>query len=644
MRRLLLTAVIGALVAAPVKSENFQDEAEAAAASVRNSMQGGENGISFGGMKIDQDTAGFGDLDAGDKQLVERLKSRAGSDSTAITRGLDPALGTGGTEMVQGKSYNSDIMNSMKEAKPRVESIDLSEYEDGGLISEGQLLQFGAESVFGGCREVTTTKTVITRKARTERRSCLRSSELVLKSCEVTRKLSMLSNKKTRYGYPFSYTNNSEPWKGDAQCLTILRQREEFEARGCKYDVYAFAPSSLTFINDGDGRETNVNKTFPIDYKTGKPIYESFGMPPGGFGNNLSSRIKVRSVECPAPGGSVSFGGITSFVQPENNCENQNFAGCNLASINCITEKDTPFGKQCVEEELVYECRVPGSQKTKDVTRTELICGTDDDIYCVDGSCFNQVEESNPDFGKAAAMLSAVQAIATHMECSDPEDPKTCRVFEGEELACRKGHNGFQALWDCCDIGSGENKIKSDDYIKSIVEAGANFSVAMFKDGVNTFFDAAKGIIQFLVPCNKDEMKLATTSTVDARVYLGRRCGAKAGSGPFKFCIRRDSHYCSWESPLGRIIMEQANPQFGRSFGGPGYGNCRGLTINEIQTLDWNGLDLSEWADMMLEAGAADAPGLSVDPAKVNENLLNPQRDPEPLPGFPIKKDPFKGQ
>lgn len=643
MRRLILIAAIGALLATPVQGVSFQDDAEAAASSVRGSMAAGENGISFGGATINQDTAGFGNLGADGKQLVESLKSRAGPDATAITRGVDPALGTGGAEMIPGRSFNSDIMNSMKTVQPRVESTDLSEYESGALISEGQLLQFGAESVFGGCREVTSTETVITRKARTERRSCIRSSELILKSCEVTRKLRMLSNSKDRYGYPFSYTNNSDSWKGDAQCLTVLRQREAFEARGCKYAVSAYAPSSLTFINEKDGRRTNVTRSFPIDYKTDKPIYDSFGAPPGGFGNNLTTRIWVRSVECPSAGGSVSFGGITSFVQPENSCENMNSAGCSLVSINCITENDTPLGKQCVEEELIYECRIPGSQKTKEVTRTELVCGNDDDIYCVDGSCFNQIEESNPDFGKAAAMLSAVQAIATHMECSDPEDPKTCRVFEGEELACRKGHSGFEALWDCCDIGSGENKIKSDDYIKSIVEAGANFSVAMFKDGVNTFFDAAKGIIQFLVPCNSDEMKLATTSTVDARVYLGRRCGKKINVGFDKICIRRDSHYCSWESPLGRIIMEQANPQFGRSFGGPRYGNCRGLTIDEIQELNWNDLDLGEWADMMIEAGAADAAGLNAAPAQVNQSLLNPQREPESTTGFPIKKNPFGG-
>lgn len=619
MRYLFATiATLGLATSAQAAPPNFQSEAEDAAAQVRNSLSGSDGGVSFGGVKIDPGTVGF-DESSMNSGTVQQLKDRAGPDAGRMTGDLPSSGSPPGYEMRPGETFNADIMESMRQSQSRVSEQDLSEFEGGALVSEGNLLQFGAESVFGGCREITTTETELIGKPRQTRRSCIRSQGVQFEPCTVTRTLHVRVEDVSNFFKDLVYYfGSSTPWQGSEECLDLLNKRTQLLSNGCSFEVRADAPESKV-ING-----VRVTKTSTDRLGIRPPTYLDFGPSLGGVGNRFTDRIDVVKANCSAPSGTISFSGITGTITAENSCDTMDFTGCRLETLNCIQPETGAFGNYCAEEEMIYSCDVPGTQRSREITKTELVCGNDDEIYCVDGSCFTQVEESNADFGQAIAMLSAVQGIASHMECSDPNDPSTCRVFEGEELSCRKGRGAFSSLWNCCDIGNGENKIESDEYIKTIVEAGANFSVSLFKDGVKTFFDSAEGIIKFLVPCNKEEMKLATTSTVDARVYLGRRCGKKINLGFSKVCIRRDSHFCTWESPLGRIIMEQANQQVGRGFGGPRSGNCNGLTLNEVQNLDWNAMDFSEWADMMFEAGAMDTVGLEVGPDEVNSKLIQP--------------------
>ncbi len=60
---------------------------------------------------------------------------------------------------------------------------------------------------------------------------------------------------------------------------------------------------------------------------------------------------------------------------------------------------------------------------------------------------------------------------------------------------------------------------------------------------------------------------------------------------------------------MARIINEQAYPQLGRSWGDPEYPNCSGLSLQELERLDWSRIDLSEWLAILSQAGQFPSPG-----------------------------------
>jgi conjugal transfer mating pair stabilization protein TraN len=68
---------------------------------------------------------------------------------------------------------------------------------------------------------------------------------------------------------------------------------------------------------------------------------------------------------------------------------------------------------------------------------------------------------------------------------------------------------------------------------------------------------------------------------------------------------KRES-YCCFESPLPRIIMEQAREQFDGvegTFGDPEFPNCEGLTMTQLGSIDWDQIDLSEWMGLLQTTG-----------------------------------------
>ena len=56
---------------------------------------------------------------------------------------------------------------------------------------------------------------------------------------------------------------------------------------------------------------------------------------------------------------------------------------------------------------------------------------------------------------------------------------------------------------------------------------------------------------------------------------------------------------CCFASKLARIINEQGRPQLGIGWGSPEAPDCRGLSPEEFQSIDFSQIDLSEYIDDM---------------------------------------------
>ena len=123
---------------------------------------------------------------------------------------------------------------------------------------------------------------------------------------------------------------------------------------------------------------------------------------------------------------------------------------------------------------------------------------------------------------------------------------------------------------------------------------GTALSVIMW---VYTIYAVVQLLAQIIWKCEESELQLAVKKEIRSCTYIGEYCATSLGFG----CIEQRRAYCCYNSPLSRIINEQAIPQLGQTFGTPDNPQCTGLTVAEVQALDWTRIDLSEWYGLLIE-------------------------------------------
>ena len=166
--------------------------------------------------------------------------------------------------------------------------------------------------------------------------------------------------------------------------------------------------------------------------------------------------------------------------------------------------------------------------------------------YCVGAGCETVRPQSNTGFANAATRLN--MAIELGGEKFDRDD---MRFFTGDRRACTIRLFG---LADCC---------RND------------------------------GLLEGLAGCSASERELARERHDGNTHYLGTRCAKKT---LFGICIRYEKVWCTFGSKLGRILQEQGRRQLGR-----GWGDCRGFSVAEIESIDFGSLDLSEFTANLMD-------------------------------------------
>ena len=107
------------------------------------------------------------------------------------------------------------------------------------------------------------------------------------------------------------------------------------------------------------------------------------------------------------------------------------------------------------------------------------------------------------------------------------------------------------------------------------------------------------GLLVGLADCSAEEQELAEERNAGNTHYLGKYCAKRTFFG---VCIRRARAWCVFGSKLGRILQEQGRTQLG-----VGWGDCRGLTVAEVEGIDFEGLDLSEFTENLMDGGTEPA-------------------------------------
>ena len=167
--------------------------------------------------------------------------------------------------------------------------------------------------------------------------------------------------------------------------------------------------------------------------------------------------------------------------------------------------------------------------------------------YCVGGGCETVRPQAGDGFVEAATKLNMVMELG-----GDEFDRNNLRFFTGQRRACTIRWGG---LANCC---------------------------------------RNSGLLVGLGNCSPGEVELARERNQGHTHYLGQYCARRV----LGICIRRDRAWCVFGSKLGRIFQQQGRAQLGI-----GWGSCRGLTVAEIEGIEFDALDLSEFTSDLLDSG-----------------------------------------
>ncbi|OUS06301.1 hypothetical protein A9Q96_10020 [Rhodobacterales bacterium 52_120_T64] len=222
-----------------------------------------------------------------------------------------------------------------------------------------------------------------------------------------------------------------------------------------------------------------------------------------------------------------------------------------------IYEKDA----SCYE--ATNECILKAPDGSCSEYSVKFICGTDNpDVsgacsainVCIGGTCEAFAVEPNNDFAKAASWLNVLDEMSADSEpnaaLSDVE------IFTGEGQGCRVGGGG--SLNCCNDTG---------------------------------FLNGTFG------SCTEGELGLIDRQRAKATHYVGSYCSSR-----FLICFQRTYVYCMYNSKLARVIQEEVHRISGKSWGTAKNPSCGGFSVEELETLDFDQMDLSEVFDDALDA------------------------------------------
>lgn len=213
---------------------------------------------------------------------------------------------------------------------------------------------------------------------------------------------------------------------------------------------------------------------------------------------------------------------------------------CTLATRQCAFYSGEGT---CLHEYATYSCESKTSGKV-------MICGGD--VFCLDGECDKAQSGKSNDFGEAVSQLAALAAAGKDVAALNGID---VRAFTGQAKFCKKAAAGYS---NCCkDSGWGQ-------------DIG-------------------------LAKCSSDEKALAKAKTNKLTVSVGEFCSKKV----LGVCLEKKRSYCQFDSKLAQIVQQQGrNGQLHISFGSSKHPDCRGITVDELQQIKFDQLDLTNFVSV----------------------------------------------
>jgi len=222
---------------------------------------------------------------------------------------------------------------------------------------------------------------------------------------------------------------------------------------------------------------------------------------------------------------------------------------CALITSDCA--RQAPDG-WCEAFDNTYQC------EQQSCSPESLICG--EQSFCLNGDCYQPEPTQNDEFGEAGSALAGASQAGSEMT------PEPITTFTGAGRQCDKKPLGFS---NCCqDSGWGQ--------------------------GLG------------LDRCSDEEKELGAAKEKGLVIKLGEYCAEDV----LGVCIRKKEGACMFNSKLSRIIQAQGRrDQLGISMGSGEHPDCRGLTPEELQQIDFSKIDFSEFYGDMEDNNQLPNPG-----------------------------------
>lgn len=216
----------------------------------------------------------------------------------------------------------------------------------------------------------------------------------------------------------------------------------------------------------------------------------------------------------------------------------------------------------CKRFKMSYTCRASTETKVSNRSKLGLTLPP------------KQTAIANHNMVNALSQLEAMHQMAKHMEGGEAN----LRIFRGDSKRCSTNFGG--SFKDCC---------------KSVGGVGTRLHMA--------------------TECTADEKQLAEAKAQKRCVFVG----SKKKNQTLGMNVSKEYVYCCYPSKLGLAIQQGARTQLGKTFGTADQPSCEGLTPDELSSVDFSQLDLSEtFADI-----AASAQKMS---AEIKTDLAQKQR------------------
>ncbi|SEA86789.1 conjugal transfer protein TraN [Rubrimonas cliftonensis] len=130
----------------------------------------------------------------------------------------------------------------------------------------------------------------------------------------------------------------------------------------------------------------------------------------------------------------------------------------------------------------------------------------------------------------------------------------------------------------------------------ALATAASVLSVVMIAYAI---YQVAVLIATIVWACSDQELETAVKRELKSCRYNGQYCA----SSFFGVCLERRRSYCCFASPLSRIMQEQIRLQTGAGWGTARNPQCGGMSVADLQAIDFATLDLGEWMDILLDTG-----------------------------------------